>query len=105
MQRSKIDTTIREMLVGHSTGLDKAYYKPQDDEILTEYLKAVDSLTINNEYRLEKKLGEYKQKSEGVDEIRQQLEQKYEKNMSNLQENIEKRIEELLQKVDVQKLR
>ena len=104
MQRSKIDTTIREMLVGHSTGLDKAYYKPQDDEILKEYLKAVDSLTINNEYRLKKKLGEYEQKSEAMDEVRQQLEQKYEKKFYIFQENIEKRFEELLQKVDVQKL-
>lgn len=34
MQRAKIDKTIIEMLVGHSTGLDAAYYKPQEEEIL-----------------------------------------------------------------------
>ena len=39
MQRAKVDKTIREILVGHSTGLDKAYYKAQDEEILQEYLK------------------------------------------------------------------
>jgi hypothetical protein len=79
------------MLVGHSTGLDKAYYKPQNDEILTEYLKAADALTINNEYRLKKKLDKYEQKSEAIDEVRQQLEQKYEKE-STIQENLEKRL-------------
>jgi len=52
MQLSKVDTTIRKMLLGHSTGLDKVYYKPQDDKILTEYLKAVDPLTIRDKYNL-----------------------------------------------------
>ena len=44
------------MLVGHSTGLDSAYYKPSAGEILQEYLKAVDNLTINNDFRLSSKL-------------------------------------------------
>jgi hypothetical protein len=60
MQRSKVDKTIREVLVGYSTGLDKSYYKPQDEEILHEYLKAVDSLTIDNENRLKKLVKELK---------------------------------------------
>jgi hypothetical protein len=41
LQRAKLDKSIRKMLVGHSTGLDKAYYKRQDEEILQEYLKVV----------------------------------------------------------------
>ena len=53
---TKVDKTIREMLVGHSTGLDSVYYKPQDEEILEVYLKAADLLTINNEHRLQKQL-------------------------------------------------
>ena len=52
MQRSKVDKTIREMLVGHHTGLDSVYYKPQEEEILQKYLKVVNLLTINNESRL-----------------------------------------------------
>lgn len=67
MQRSKLDKTIREMLVGHSTGLDKAYYKPQDDEILQEYLKAVDLLTISNENRLQKQVDYYKERADKLD--------------------------------------
>jgi integrase len=46
LQRAKIDKTIREMLVGHSIGIDKSYYKPQEEEILEEYLKAVDNLLL-----------------------------------------------------------
>lgn len=80
MQRSKVDKTIREMLVGHATGLDKVYYKPQDDEILQEYLKAVDLLTINNEFRLQKQVDYYKERESDLSrmslelaEIRQKL--------------------------------
>ena len=63
MQRSKVDKTIREMLVGHTTGLDSAYYKPQDEEILLEYLKAVDALTINNENKLKTHVKELTKKN------------------------------------------
>lgn len=69
MQRAKVDKTIREMLVGHSTGLDKSYYKPQEEEILEEYLKAVDNLTINNENRLKKQLDFYKYRQDRLDEL------------------------------------
>lgn len=74
MQRSKLDKTIREMLVGHSTGLDAVYYKPQEEEILTEYLKAVDNLTINNEFRLKKQVEYYKKKADTVDMLKEQFE-------------------------------
>ena len=40
------------------TQLDFNYYRPSIDDILTEYLKAVDSLTINEEYRLKRKVNE-----------------------------------------------
>jgi len=46
MQRSRLDKTIREMLVGHATGLDSVYYKATEEEIFQEYLKAIDNLTI-----------------------------------------------------------
>ena len=40
------------MLLGHTIGLATAYYKPTDDEFLIEYQKAINSLTINEEYKL-----------------------------------------------------
>ena len=53
---SKVNPEIREMLLGHSIGLASAYYKPTEDEMLDEYMKAVDNLTINEENRLRKKV-------------------------------------------------
>lgn len=53
---SKVNPEIREMLLGHSIGLAGAYYKPTEDEMLDEYLKAADNLTINEENRLLRKV-------------------------------------------------
>jgi len=116
MQRSKIDKTIREMIVGHSIGLDSVYYKPQDEEILNEYLKSVEALTISNENRLKKQVQEFENKNkenefyikgklqEKDEEIRS-LKQKFENDMSAFQERMEKRMQELFLKVDVQRLK
>lgn len=73
MQRAHLDKTIREMLVGHDTGLDKIYYKPQDEEILQEYLKAVDLLTISNENRLQKQVDYYKSRADRLEEMAMRL--------------------------------
>ena len=76
MQRAKVDKTIREMLIGHSTGPDSVYYKPQDEEIYQEFLKAVNLLTINNEYRLQTQVAYYKQREDKLVKIDQELQKK-----------------------------
>jgi predicted ATP-dependent Lon-type protease len=53
---SKLNPEIREMLLGHKIGLASCYYKPTEQEMLKEYLKAVGLLTINEENRLKLKL-------------------------------------------------
>jgi integrase len=53
---SKLNPEIREMLLGHKIGLASAYYKPTEQEMLNEYLKAVPLLTVSNEERLKFKL-------------------------------------------------
>lgn len=53
---SKLNPEIREMLLGHKIGLASAYYKPTVQEMLDEYLKAVNRLTINEENRLKDKV-------------------------------------------------
>ena len=53
---SKLNPEIREMLLGHKIGLASAYYKPTEQEMLNEYLKAVNLLTINEENRLKLEL-------------------------------------------------
>ena len=53
---SKLNPEIREMLLGHKIGLASAYYRPTEQEMLDEYMKAVNELTINEENRLKIKV-------------------------------------------------
>jgi hypothetical protein len=59
-----VNPIIKEMLIGHKSmlGLDNNYYKPTEQQVLQEYLKAVDFLTINDEHRLQRKVVELTQK-------------------------------------------
>ena len=37
-----------EITMGHNIGVSGSYYKPSEKEVLEDYLKAIDLLTINN---------------------------------------------------------
>lgn len=41
-----------EILMGHSTGISDSYYRATENEILEDYLKAVDFLTVSTEKKL-----------------------------------------------------
>ncbi len=81
MIRAKVNPEAREMLLGHSIGLSDSYYRPDANEILQEYLKAVDLLTINEENRLRRQIEsqhiehtvEWEQIRKMVDEIRERM--------------------------------
>lgn len=53
---SKVNPEIREMLLGHKIGLASCYYRPTQEDMYSEYEKAIDALTINEENRLRKKV-------------------------------------------------
>ena len=53
---SKVGPEIREMLLGHNIGLAGTYYKPTEEDIQSEYEKAIDALTIDPANRLRKKV-------------------------------------------------
>ena len=53
MQRARLDKTIREMLVGHTTGLDSVYYGASEEEIFDEFCKAIPMLTISKKQKEE----------------------------------------------------
>ena len=38
-----------EITMGHNIGVSASYYKPTEREVMEDYLKAVDSLTINGD--------------------------------------------------------
>ncbi|MGB8573350.1 MAG: hypothetical protein WCD19_02740 [Nitrososphaeraceae archaeon] len=52
----KVNAEIREMLIGHKIGLASAYYRPTEQEMLDEYEKAIDNLTIDPANRLQRKV-------------------------------------------------
>src|SRR5215211_4493736 len=56
MVKCKVDPLIKEMLLGHHTGLEENYYRPEEQDLLNEYLKCVDYLTVNNEFRLKREI-------------------------------------------------
>ena len=50
-----------ETLMGHSTGISDSYYRPTESELLEDYLKIVDHLTIKSESRLKTQIDEIRQ--------------------------------------------
>jgi integrase len=76
MIRAKVDPQAREMLLGHSIGLSSSYYRPNSQEILDEYLKAVDLLTVDEANRLKRKVNEMEiQHSKEFEEMKQWMQE------------------------------
>jgi integrase len=53
-----------ETLMGHSLGISDSYYRATETEILENYSKAIDFLTIEDENRLQRKVNELASKNE-----------------------------------------
>jgi hypothetical protein len=72
-----------EKLMGHSVGLSDSYYRATESELLEDYLKAVDFLTINEENRLRKKVKILEVEKSRLDQLEltiKRLEERYKKN-------------------------
>ena len=66
-----------EITMGHSIGVSASYYKPKEREVMEDYLKAADSLTINSDkVVLQKQVAELKEKSKESQYIAKQLTEK-----------------------------
>jgi vacuolar-type H+-ATPase subunit I/STV1 len=94
---SDVTYSFKELMMGHSVKLDDVYYDKDNEKsqqkILLEYMKAIDALTINDEYRLKKKIAEYEEKLKDVPKIEQ-----LESHLANKileQEAIKKQLEKL----------
>ena len=59
-----------EMLMGHSVGISNSYYKPTENELLQDYLKSEDALTISQEKQLRHKVEKLKVESADIDIIK-----------------------------------
>jgi hypothetical protein len=76
-----------EKLMNHSVGISDSYYRATENEVLEDYLKAVDFLAINEENRLKLKVQELTEKTQDNEYIIQ----------SKLQDK-DKQIEALIKK-------
>lgn len=124
-----IDHMYKEKFMGHSVKLDDVYYDIENPESLyrmtTEYMKAVDMLTIDPKYRLQKENIELKEKlkdapklevlqndmiskSLEVDALKRRLEEQDRRHKENIDkkvdEAVEKKIQEIARRVDLTKL-
>jgi hypothetical protein len=52
-----------EILMGHSTGISDSYYRATEAELLEDYLKAVDFLTVNDQHKLQREVAEISEKA------------------------------------------
>jgi len=71
--KSNVNPEIREMLLGHSIGLADSYYRPNEEDILQEYEKMVDNVTINEANRLRKKVQILQLEKSQMDIMKQDL--------------------------------
>ena len=55
-----------EITMGYNIGLSSCYYKPTEKEVLQDYLKAVEFLTINNTNRLQEKIVSLEEKQDDI---------------------------------------
>lgn len=60
-----------ELLIGHDIGISSSYYKPTESQLLEDYLKVVNLLTMDKAFKLQEKLIEVRKEN---DLYRKQLE-------------------------------
>jgi integrase len=77
-----------ELLLGHNIGVSGSYYKPTEKEVLQDYLKAVDSLTISDENKLSKAIKELSAKNKVQEYVINGKLQEKDEQINNLQESI-----------------
>ena len=56
-----------EILMGHSVGISDSYYKPTETELLEDYLKSVDALTVSQENHLRHQVEKLKVENTEID--------------------------------------
>jgi len=87
-----------EILMGHTIGISNSYYKPSEREILNDYLKAINILTINknnNNTILEKEVKELKVKNENNEYLIQSKLQERDDAIVNLSDQVMKLMNEI----------
>lgn len=85
MAKAKVDTEIAKLLTGHSIGVRGRYLNYSADDLLNEYMKAINFLTINEENRLKEKVKELTKEDNEIKALRAEFE--------GLKEQMRKKVE------------
>jgi hypothetical protein len=72
---AQLSHEIRELIVDHATQLDQHYFRPSEDQVLAEYLKAEPLLIIDPKNRLERENQQLKQEVSRFDKMQKQIEE------------------------------
>jgi hypothetical protein len=78
-----------EITMGHNIGISSYYYKPTENELLEDYIKAVQTLTINDHERLKRRVGQLVEKE---DEFKA-MKLKHEKEMRQVKDQMDELME------------
>ncbi|WP_196817220.1 hypothetical protein [Candidatus Nitrosocosmicus oleophilus] len=111
---ARIPSIKIEMLMGHSLGVTDSYIRFTEEQMLEDYLKIIDYLTINQSVVLVNK--SLKKQDESVRNTLQDMEHRhrreinglheaYERSMEQLRDEMESRFEQLFLKVDLERLK
>ena len=70
---AELNHAIRERLVDHSCGLDDNYYRPTEDQVLAQYLKAEQLLTIDPSMRLKQEVETLRVEKQSWESLRDEV--------------------------------
>jgi integrase len=70
---AELNHEIRELICDHATQLDQNYFRPTEDQVLREYLKAEPYLTISDEYRLKTEVETLKVEKNSWESLREEV--------------------------------
>lgn len=85
-----------ETIMGHSIGISDSYYRVTENELLEDYLKAVNYLTISNEHTLQREISVVMEQSENkYNSLKSELYNK-EKEIRSLEERDRQNDKEML---------
>ena len=79
---AELNHEIRELLVDHATLLDQNYFRPTEDQVLAEYMKAEPLLTIDPAIRLRQEVETLRVEKNSLESLREE--------MNSLKENLSK---------------
>ena len=88
-----------EKLLSHSTGISDSYYRATEQELLDDYLKAMDSLTIDERNKLNKRIDKLEEKNEDEKYIIKTRLQEKDEQIQNIQSQMNVLVE-IISKLD-----